>query len=77
MLHRTKTMQALLKSRAQSGSRTYLIRDENRDGQMSKQKTAFVSSGLRDGKGQTERGGSLRSKGKTQRGLLDSGAACG
>lgn len=75
------TTQALLKSRAQSESRTYLIRDENRDGQMSKQKTASVSAGLRDRKGETERGRSLWSrcdrKGKTQRGLLDSGAACG
>lgn len=55
MLHRTKTMQAMLKSRAQRDSRTYLIRGENRHGQMSKQKTAFVFAGLSDRKGQTER----------------------
>lgn len=43
---------------------------KNRDGQMSKQKTAFVSAGLRDRKWEAERGRSLRSrcdsKGKTQ-----------
>lgn len=42
-------------SRAQRAGRTYLIRDENRDGQRSKQKTAFVSWRLRDRDGQTEK----------------------
>lgn len=65
-------MQALLKRRVQSDNRTYLIRDEYIDGQTSKQKTVFVSAGLRGKKkGQTERGRALRSrcdsKGKTHR----------
>lgn len=37
----------MFKGRAQRESTTYLNRDENRDGQMSKRKTAFVSAGLR------------------------------
>ncbi len=61
------TTQMLLKSRAQSDSRTYLIRDENRDGQMSKQKTASVSAGLRDRKGQTERGRSPQEQMRQER----------
>lgn len=76
-----KTMQALLKSRAQSDSRTYLTRDEKQRRTDVQTEDGFVSEGLRDRKGQTERGGSLRSrrdsKGKTQRALLDSKAACG
>ena len=74
-----KRSSVLLPSRAQSDRRTYLIRDENRDGQMSEQNTASVSTGLRGERGQTGRRRSPRSrsdsKGKTQRCLLDSEAA--
>lgn len=46
-LQESQTPSARLKLQ-QSVSGTYLNRDENRHGQMSQQKTAFVSTGLRD-----------------------------
>lgn len=58
MLHRTKTMHAMLKSGALRESRTYLIRDEKRHGQMS-----FVFAGLIDGRGDPT-GADVRAKGK-------------
>lgn len=42
------TQHTLFPYGAQRDSKTYLMRDEKRDGQMSKQKTASVSAGLRN-----------------------------
>lgn len=61
---------------AQSDSKTYLMRDEKRDGQMSKQKTASVSAGLRNTEGQEDpTGAEATAKGEhtqrqRERGLL-------
>lgn len=48
------TLQTLRPQGAPSISTTYLFRDENSDGRMSKQKTASASTGLRDTEGQRE-----------------------
>lgn len=70
MLHRTKTMHAMLKSGAQRDSRTYLIRDEKKT-----RTDVLCLRGPERWKRRPHRS-RCESEGKTQRGLLDSRAAC-